>query len=160
MNEDGNAISLDLLLSFQIAQLNSKLNAQARAIIANHGTLSLPQWRIIRLVAQKFVNTTTSVRKAAGIDKSQFSKTLNVLVLEGYVTVSPFDGDKRQLVIALTQKGVAAHGRLAPELVERQTHLLSALTPTERRTIFSAIQALAKAAERTDFSTEQQNAVA
>jgi hypothetical protein len=47
-DEDKPSIDIDLLLPFQISQLNAKLAAQARAIIARHGTLSLPEWRIIR----------------------------------------------------------------------------------------------------------------
>ena len=40
-------IETALPLSFMIHQLSLKLAAQARAVIARHGDLTLPHWRII-----------------------------------------------------------------------------------------------------------------
>lgn len=147
------AIDLGLPLAFQIAQLHSALNAQAKAIIAKHGNLNLAQWRILRLVAWGFADTTTAVRKAAGLDKSQFSKMLSALAAEGYVEVLPYSEDKRQHLIKMTEMGVRAHDELGPELDARQRHLLQSLDPEQRRIIQGAIKALAQAAERTDFSS-------
>lgn len=145
------AIDLDLPLSFQIAQLHSALNAQAKAIIARYGNLNIAQWRIIRLVAWDIANTTTAVRKAAGIDKSQFSKTLSVLEKEGFVEILPYEDDRRQHLIVLTEKGVSAHDQLGPELDARHQHLLAALTPEQRAVIHDAIKALSEAAQTTEF---------
>jgi DNA-binding MarR family transcriptional regulator len=150
--EDKPPIDIDLLLPFQISQLNAKLAAQARAIIARHGTLSLPEWRIIRVVGMGVATGSTAVRKAAGIDKSQFSRTVNSLVEDGYVKVHPSSEDRRQFELSLTSKGHATHERLAPELNARQRHLLDALSPAERAVIHSAIRALARAAEQTEFN--------
>lgn len=156
--EADTAIDLGLPLAFQIAQLHSALNAQAKAIIAKHGALNLAQWRILRLVAWGIADTTTPVRKAAGLDKSQFSKMLSTLAAEGYVEVLPYTDDKRQHLIKLTDKGNHAHDRLGPELDARQQHLLGALSPEEREIIYSAIRALAKAAQTTDFSRPEEPA--
>lgn len=146
-----------LSLPFQILQLNAALSAQARAILAKHGDLTLPQWRILWLICSGVADTTTTVRKAANIDKGQFSKTLNKLVDKGLVRLEIYDKDKRQFLISLTQKGSATHALLAPELEARQTHLLDALTDQEREIIFPAIQALSEAAKRHDFLAEKVN---
>ena len=142
---------LALLLPFQITQLSGKLAAQARAILARHGTLTLAQWRIIRIVAMGLSPRSTAVRKSAGIDKGQFSKTVNALIEQGYVTTRPCPDDQRQFEVILTDKAIAAHARLAPELDARQAHLLAALTDAQREMILPAIHALAKAAETIDF---------
>ena len=113
--------------------------------------MNLAQWRIIRLVAWGIADTTTSVRKAAGIDKSQFSKTLSVLEQKAFVRLLPYEEDKRQHLIELTETGRAAHDELAPELNARHKHLLAALSAEERAVVHDAIKALAKAAEKTDF---------
>ena len=155
MTEPEMQIDVELLLPFQITQLHAALNAQARAIISKHGDLTLPQWRIIRLVSSGVASTTTAVRKAAHIDKGQFSKTLNALVQKELVELTPLAQDKRQYSISLTVEGRAAIVRLAPELDARHAHLLDALSTEERAVIFSAIQALAEAAKRTEFPSEQ-----
>lgn len=144
-----------LLLPFQVAQLNAALSAQARAILARHGDLTLPQWRILWLLSTGVASTTTAVRKAAHIDKGQFSKTLNALLEKGLVLLEPYEQDKRQFSISLTQEGCATHALLVPEMDARQAHLLEALTATERELIFHAMESLCEAAKRHEFLTEE-----
>lgn len=150
-NAPESAIDLGLPLPFQIAQLHSALNAQAKVIISRTGDLNLAQWRIIRLVALGIANTTTAVRKASGIDKSQFSKMLSVLEEKGYVELRFYAEDRRQHLIELTKKGRMVHDRLGPVLDTRQRHLVAALSEQEQALIQNAIRVLAKAAEKTDF---------
>ncbi|UWQ93743.1 MarR family winged helix-turn-helix transcriptional regulator (plasmid) [Rhodobacteraceae bacterium M382] len=145
------AIAKGLHIPFQIAQLHSALSTQAKAIISRHGDLNLAQWRIVRLVALDIANTTTAVRKGAGIDKSQFSKMLGVLEDKGYLKLRPFEEDKRQHLIELTEKGRTSHDRLGPVLEARQEHLVSALTADEQATVLKAIKLLSEAAQKTDF---------
>ncbi|MCP9483853.1 MarR family winged helix-turn-helix transcriptional regulator [Shimia sp. CNT1-13L.2] len=151
-NSRDSAIDLGLLLPFQISQLNSALNAQAKVIISRYGDLNLAQWRIVRVIALGIENTTTPVRKATGIDKSQFSKMLSVLEKKGYVVLHPFESDKRQHVIELTQKARDAHERLGPVLDARQQHLIATLSEEELAVIYKAIRVMADAATKTDFA--------
>lgn len=151
-NSDDSAIGLGLLLPFQIAQLHSALNAQAKVIISAYGDLNLAQWRIVRVVALGIENTTTPVRKATGIDKGQFSKMLSALEQKGYVVLHPYEDDKRQHVIELTDKARKAHERLGPALDERQRHLVATLTEDELAVIYKAIKVMANAAQKTDFN--------
>lgn len=152
------ATGIDFPLSFHIMQLNSAVNAQSKAIISRCGDLNVAQWRIIRVVAWGIADTTTLVRKTAGIDKGQFSKTLTLLVEAGYVELLPYPQDKRQRQIVLTDKGQAEHARLGPELDARQNYLMACLSPQERETIKSAILTLTEAAKRTDFTAEASGA--
>ncbi|WP_204114480.1 MarR family winged helix-turn-helix transcriptional regulator [Shimia biformata] len=156
-NSPSSAIGLGLLLPFQIAQLHSALNAQAKVIVSRYGDLNLAQWRIVRVVALGIENTTTPVRKATGIDKSQFSKMLSALEEKGYVVLHPYDDDKRQHVIELTKKAYAAHDRLGPVLDARQKHLVAGLTEEEQAVIYKAIRVMAEAAEKTDFDVPIPN---
>jgi len=138
-------------ISFQVHLLNLRLAAQARAVIARHGDLTLPQWRIIRLIGLDPSQGSTGHRKALGFDKSQFSKTITALVDQDYIRTEPHPLDKRQFIPTLTEKGLAALARLAPELDRRQAHLASALTPEEQRLIGPILEKLYAAAEATEF---------
>ncbi|MBU3009775.1 MarR family winged helix-turn-helix transcriptional regulator [Cobetia amphilecti] len=155
-DRDRNAgLDLELLLPFQIYQLNMKLCAQARAIIATHDAkLTLPQWRIIRILGIKQRSPSTSVLKSAGIDKSQFSKCITTLVKKHYVQASEHPKDKRQTLLELTDMGQQAHEALSPYLLRRNEYLLGALTEEQRALMFDAIQRLARAADHTDFSED------
>lgn len=138
-------------ISLQVHLLNLRLAAQARAVISRHGDLTLPQWRIIRLIGLDPSRGSTGHRKALGFDKSQFSKTIAALVEDNYISIQPHPTDKRQFVPALTDKGHAALRRLEPELDRRQAHLSAALTQKERELIGPILQKLYAAAETTDF---------
>lgn len=145
----------DTLISFKISELNSKLSAQARAIISRHSPLTLPQWRIIRLLGMRSMSTSADIRKTIGADKSQFSKSLSLLIERGYVVRSSNPVDKRQSLLSLTPLGKEAHEKIHPYLRLRNEYLLDQLTPEQRRILFDVIHVLGKAAEKTDFSLDK-----
>lgn len=131
--------------------MSQALAAQARAVIARHGDLTLPQWRIIRLISMDVAQGSTAIRKTLHIDKGQFSKTVNVLVERGYVTTRPWVTDKRQFDIELTDMGEAALALLAPDLDKRHRHLLAALADAQRYMLEDILKALNEAAQDLDF---------
>lgn len=151
------AIELRLPLPLLVFQLHSLLNAQARALISKRGNLSLAQWRVLRLISLDVAHTSTALRKLMGIDKSQFSKEISQLIADGYVTSAPYEADRRQQLLAMTDKGRDAYARIAPALDARQEHLMGALTDTQRNVMFEAIKALAEAAQRHDFDTDEED---
>ena len=140
-------------LSFMIHQLQMKLGAQARALLAKHGDLTLPQWRIIRVIGMDAADGSTAIRKVLGFDKSQFSKTVSQLQTRGLVEVLDHPVDRRQFRLALTGEGRAALDRLTPVLSARNAYLMQALSPEERALIRPALQKLSIAAETTDIPT-------
>lgn len=155
-----NAIELELSVTFQISRLNSALNAQARKIISRHSDLNLAQWRILHLVCWGVADTTTAVRKAAGIDKSLFSKNLSRLANEDLVKLLPCPSDKRQYRIEATKSGQALHARLSPDIDARRAHLMASLTEQEKTTLFHAIRLLESASKKTDFNADTEDASA
>jgi len=156
-NDIDSAIELRLPLPLLVFQLHSLLNAQARALISKRGDLSLAQWRVLRLISLDVAHTSTALRKLMGIDKSQFSKEISQLIADGYITSAPYEADRRQQLLAMTDKGRAAYARIAPALDARQAHLMGALTDSQRDVMFEAIKALAEAAQRLDFDTDEED---
>ncbi len=63
---------IDQLVSYQVMQLNSKLNAQARAILVRYADLSLAEWRVIRMLGLDPSITGKQVRDIIALDKGQF----------------------------------------------------------------------------------------
>ncbi|WP_334191979.1 MarR family winged helix-turn-helix transcriptional regulator [Pararhodobacter sp.] len=156
-NDIDSAIELRLPLPLLVFQLHSLLNAQARALISKRGDLSLAQWRVLRLISLDVAHTSTALRKLMGIDKSQFSKEISQLIADGYITSAPYEADRRQQLLAMTDKGRAAYARIAPALDARQAHLMGALTDSQCDVMFEAIKALAEAAQRLDFDTDEED---
>ncbi|MBF9036183.1 winged helix DNA-binding protein [Rhodobacterales bacterium HKCCE2091] len=142
---------LRTLLAFQIYQLSSKLAAQGRAVLARHGSINLPQWRIIRVLGMGVDNASNEVRIAAGIDKGQFSRTLETLIDAGLVRTEPLASDRRTFAIHLTAEGRALHDEIAPDLQARHNHLLKGLSPAQVRTLFIVLEKLSESAADLEF---------
>lgn len=140
-------------LSFQIHQLSLKLAAQARGLIAKHADLTLPHWRIIRVIGMDAADGSTAIRKVLGFDKSQFSKTVGQLQARGLVTVADHPTDRRQFRLLLTDEGRAALNALTPELDARNAYLMNSLSSAEQAVIRSALAKLSQAAEIVDIPT-------
>ena len=138
-------------LAYQIHQLSLRLASQGRAIIGRHSDLTLPQWRVIRMIGLDPTKGSTALRNAVGFDKGQFSKTTAALTDEGYIEIRPHPTDKRQFVPVLTAKGRAVLELLEPELDRRQAHLMSALTAEEQRLIGPILEKLFAAAAFVDI---------
>lgn len=141
----------ELPLSLVIHQLALKIDAQGRALVARHSDLTLPQWRVIRVIGLEALDGSTALRKVMGFDKSQFSKTVNQLHARGLLAVSEHPHDRRQLHLSLTAAGRAVLDRLAPVLDARNDHLMKALAPEERKIIRAALSKLARAADVTEL---------
>lgn len=150
-SDQENAYDPNLPLPMLIAQLHSALSTQARMIISRHGMLTLAQWRVIRLISLGRQNTSTALRKLAGIDKSQFSKEVGQLVSLGLVELAPYNRDRRQQVLNLTKHGQEQLDRLRPILDARQAHLRDAIGPDQLDKFRNAIGALIVAAQKADF---------
>jgi DNA-binding MarR family transcriptional regulator len=155
-NNAVSAIDLELSLPFQIAQLNSALNVQVKSIISRHCDLNIAQWRILHLVGWGVANTSSTVRKAAGIDKSQFSKCLQHLINQGLIELQDHPTDGRQHLLRHTARGAQLYAGIVPEINARKAHLMASLDDDQQAALFAAIKALAHAAEKTDFSDALQ----
>lgn len=138
-------------LSFQIHQLSLKLAAQARTLISRHGDLTLPQWRVIRIIGFGTNEGSTSIRKTLDFDKSQFSKIVSQLQEHGFVEITDHPSDGRQFCLVLTKTGRDALDALSPTLDSRNEALMQALSTDERTMIESALSKLSIASEVTDY---------
>ena len=77
----------------------------------------------------------------------------------GYVMLHPFEEDKRQHVVNLTDMGRSDHDRLEPVLDARQQHLVATLGDVEQAVTRKAIKAIAAAAGKTDFDVHDPYAI-
>lgn len=152
MNQDDIEAKVRLLLSFQLHQLAQKLSNQARTIIARHDpTLTLAQWRIMRVIGLGEAEGSTTVRRISGIDKGQFSKSVAQLTQRGLLQSADHPQDRRQSLLILTETGQALYDTIGPTLTQRNKMLLAALPPKQRVDIYDAITALSAASETTEF---------
>lgn len=155
MPHHSSAIDADKLLSlvtYKIARVHSKLNAQATHVLRNHAGLGLLEWRIITMLIA-FGPSVPSVEiiNQIQMDKGLFSRTLKGLVANGYVKVETDSGDQRRTLLSITPKGEDMRKDFAPIMHKRQEHLLHDITDTEKAVLLRALEKLSNNAHRRDF---------
>jgi DNA-binding MarR family transcriptional regulator len=136
---------LEAPLPFSVPSLSQRLNA--RASLAGRCDLTLSEWRIVRVLGTGRIDGSTAVRKAAMIEKSQFSRMLKPLVGRDVLTVAPHPEDRRQTRLTLTPAWRARHDRIAPVFDARNQALNAVPTEAQSALILGALRKLAAAAE-------------
>ncbi|MEZ5789914.1 MAG: MarR family winged helix-turn-helix transcriptional regulator [Nitratireductor sp.] len=141
-------VPLQQFLTYRLARLHAKLNAQASRILSDHAGITLGQWRVIALTGGKGEITLTEIHRATQMDKGQLSRTIKGMFDDELITSRTSEHDQRQQILLLSQKGTDIYRHMLPIMRERQKMLMSCLAAEERRIIFSAIDKLEIAADR------------
>jgi DNA-binding MarR family transcriptional regulator len=113
--------------------------------------LSLPEWRLLTLVADFSPVAFADIATLTLMDKGQVSRTLRSLQRRGWVTISPAPerrsvgragGVNPRVVVSLAPAGKALHEQILPVAREHQVRLINLLTPEERRLFLGVVERL------------------
>ena len=142
-------VPLQQFITYRLARLHAKLNAQASRILAAHAGITLTQWRLIALIGGKDEITLTEINRATQMDKGQLSRTIKGLLGNGMIASRSSLNDQRQQLLTLTEAGRGIYHETLPKMQARQRLLMDSLRPEEKTLIFSAIDKLELASEKT-----------
>ncbi len=141
---------LELRLTYRLARLHVKLNAQATRVLKQHGGLTLVQWRVLVMLNAFTETTVGQVARMTRLDKALISRTVKSLVRAGLVKVRSDDSDQRRQLLSMTASGARVFGEAAPHMYARQNALLESMDATQREVMFDALDRLEDVADRTD----------
>ena len=134
-------------LPITIVRLHAGMRLHTRRVLAEHGALTLSQWRVLRVVGAGIATLSSAVRREAVIDKGQFSRTLDSLEKDGLISTKAAAGDARRTEIRLTRRGRSVYARVAPALDERHRRLLGDMTREEREQFLALLARLVDTVE-------------
>jgi DNA-binding MarR family transcriptional regulator len=131
-------------LSLAIGQVVRRLRAES-----NPDGLTWSQTVALSRLAKSGPMTTADLARAESVKPQSMGATLAELEREGLVEREPHPTDGRQVLFALTAKGVEARRKRS---AAKQKWLLAAmarLDPSERRTLMSAVALIKRLGEET-----------
>ncbi len=102
----------------------------ARAYEALFG-LSIPEWRLVAVVAETGGVTQLEVRRRTRMDKVTVSRAAAALVARGLLARRASDADKRSHLLVLSEAGQSLYRAVAPEALALETRIFAAFTPDE-----------------------------
>ena len=123
-----NDYELQQFLTYRIARLHMKLNAQAKRILKNTCRLGLSEWRVLALIGSKTASSSREITSEASIDPALLSRTIKKLEARGLVTTAKTPEDLRVLALKLTPQGVRVYEETIPHMRSRQRRLQDSLT--------------------------------
>ena len=138
-------------VTFRLAKLQSRLNAQGTAILKENSGLSLVEWRVIQVIRMFDNPSLSQIAEHVQMDKGQLSRKIKGMIEKGLLKSQRDDGDKRIQKLGLTEKAIEINRRLLPIMEQRQHNLLTDITPDELDSFYRIIDKIEAASKIRDI---------
>lgn len=131
-------------LTFWINRLAASMKDSANAAFAVHN-ITWPQWMTLNVLDSGAAATPAEIADTIGIDRSAITRLLDRLADKGFICRIHDDGDRRKVLVKLTDEGQARMDQLNSLAEQQQQFFLSQLPPTELRVFKGHLQKLLRA---------------
>jgi len=128
-------LDLERFLPYRLSVLSNRISADiARLYEKRHG-LSIPEWRVIAVLARRPGLSATEVAQRTAMDKVAVSRAVSALLDGGRILRDTDEDDRRRSVLRLSEAGRAIYADVAPRAIAYEQRLLDALQPDERQAL-------------------------
>lgn len=117
------------LLTTRLLRLSNTLGLYSNRRYPQEFDVSLPEWRVMSIIASGMGSTARDVSRVLATDKAWVGLTVKSLAKRGYVTRNPDPDDTRRVLLAMTKLGREKHDAIMAVARQRQKRLLAALPP-------------------------------
>lgn len=151
VSSNGSHLNVEDFLTFRITRLSNSLRTNLTKPYLESFGLSLPEWRLLALVARFAPMRFSEVTQRSGMDKGQVSRTLRVMATRGLTKTKAIkNGGSRStealaapVMVSITPKGTSLYKAVLPVARKRQADMLLSLNQAERVALYSIIDKLA-----------------
>jgi DNA-binding MarR family transcriptional regulator len=126
---DGSNLTVAAFPTTMIVTLGNALRRTVTVPYAEAAGLSVPEWRLLSLMAHYSPVSFSAIVGYSGSDKALVSRTMRLLEERGLIEVRPdAAGSKKKLDCVITRAGRALNKKVIRVAQERQAKVLQALT--------------------------------
>ncbi len=136
------------LLTFRLLRLSNTFGLYSNRRYRKQLNVSLPEWRVLSIVALQDTITPGDISRAIATDKAWVGLTVEKLRKRGYVRGVIDKLDKRRTLVSLTKAGQAVYEEIMANARRRQKRLLGALPEGSVETLFACIDRLQAEADQ------------
>ena len=142
----GKRLVLDDFIPYRLSVAsNSVSDAIARTYEALFG-LSIPEWRLVAVVAEGEGVTQQAIGAATRMDKVTVSRAAIALTGRGLLVRRDNPADRRSHLLGLTAAGRRLYAAVAPEALALERRLLAAFDPDEVAAFVATLRRIEAAA--------------
>ena len=144
----GSGLNVEDFLTFRMNRLSNALRTNLTKAYLEDFDLSLPEWRLLALVARFSPLRFSEVTSRSGMDKGQVSRTLRVMEKRGLTKLKVIRGSRAiealaaPVLVSITAKGRALYKSVLPVARRRQAEMLLTLDEKERVGLYSTLDKL------------------
>jgi DNA-binding MarR family transcriptional regulator len=145
----GTNLHVEDFLTFRLTRLANSLRTSVTKRYLEQFELSLPEWRLLALVARFAPLRFSEVTARSSMDKGQVSRTLRVMAERGLTKMKTIRSASRStealaapVQVSITPKGKALYQKVLPVARKAQAELLLGLNESERYALYSIIDKL------------------
>lgn len=127
----GASLKLDAYLPYRLSVASNAVSGLIARAYEDRFGLTVPQWRLICVLAEDRALTQVAIVSRTGMDKVTVSRAAQGLTKRRLVARSDHHADGRSHMLALTGEGVRLHSEIAPLALAYEAALIAGLAPTE-----------------------------
>jgi DNA-binding MarR family transcriptional regulator len=140
--------SLDDMLLYVLWQLQAAARRPVVRLCEAEFGITRREWRMLAQLADSEGMPSSALAERAALDRAQTSRAVSALVQKGLVVRTPRPGNRREVLLHLTERGRALYAALLPRVAAINQELLSVLSETEVAALDALVQRLRAQAER------------
>jgi DNA-binding MarR family transcriptional regulator len=126
------ALDLEHFLPYRLSVLSNTVSSALAGAYARRFALTIPQWRVIAVLARSPGLSAAAVAERTAMDKVAVSRAVSGLTRAGRVRRVLAANDRRRSVLSLTARGQAVYRQIVPLARAYERRLLGELGPAER----------------------------
>lgn len=151
---EGAALQLDRFIPYRLSVLTNTISMLIAGAYEREFGLSIPQWRVMAVLARYPDLSAVEVAERTAMDKVAVSRAIQGLLDEKRVLRAFDKGDRRRSILRLSAAGQAVYTRVAPLALRYEAELLSALSPSDQRTLDRLLARLMEQAKSMQVSRD------
>ncbi|MBX9816085.1 MAG: MarR family transcriptional regulator [Proteobacteria bacterium SG_bin5] len=124
-------LKLDAFLPYRLSVASNRVSAAVATAYQALFGLSIPQWRLIAVIAESAGLTQQALGSRTQMDKVTVSRAAIALVERGLVARAAHPGDQRAHRLSLTPAGRALYESVAPKALELEARIFAGFDAQE-----------------------------
>lgn len=146
-NDPVDPLHLEHFIPYRVSVLSNLVSRRIADAYEREFGLSIPQWRIMAVLARYPDLSAGEVAERSAMDKVAVSRGVSTLLASRRLMRSYDKGDRRRSMLRLSPTGYAVYKRVAPMALRYEKALLDSLNATDRRTLGRIIDVLTERAK-------------
>lgn len=145
---NGSNLNVEDFLTFRITRLSNALRTNLTKRYLEEFELSLPEWRLLALIARFAPMRFSEVTSRSSMDKGQVSRTLRVMEKRGLTKLKVIrtrrsaEALAAPVMVSITAKGRALYRAVLPVARRRQAEMLMTLKEADRVALYTTLDKL------------------